>query len=88
MANTYYCVLSNTNNGMIPGVYCYTSESRSITNLLLKLNSEKIWQQGPKGGIKIIKDTTDTGLFGYITKNEKAMVEFMWVKLQAQPYIK
>jgi hypothetical protein len=42
-----------------------------------------VWLQGPRGGVKIIKDKVGTE-FGYVTQNEKLMKEFMWVKLQAQ----
>jgi hypothetical protein len=47
--------------------------------------SHKVWKQGPKGGVKIIKDKMGTDFYGYVTKNEKAIQQFMWVKLQAQP---
>jgi len=47
--------------------------------------SHKVWKQGPRGGVKIIKDRMGTDFYGYVTKNEEAMKEFMWVKLQAQP---
>lgn len=47
--------------------------------------SHRVWVQGPKGGVKIIKNRlSNTNLYGYVTKNEGLMKEFMWVKLQAQ----
>ena len=46
--------------------------------------SHRVWTQGPRGGVKIIKDKTDNN-FGYVTKNEELMKEFMWIKLKAQP---
>lgn len=47
--------------------------------------SDRVWKQGPRGGVKIIKNRRDmTNVYGYVTKNEKLMKEFMWVKLQAQ----
>ena len=48
--------------------------------------SHRVWVQGPRGGVRIIKDRSGTDFdYGYLTKNEKAMKEFMWVKLKAQP---
>ena len=46
--------------------------------------SDRVWVQGPRGGVKIIKDQR-SNLYGYVTGDERAMKEFMWVKLQAQP---
>ena len=46
--------------------------------------STRIWQQGPKGGVKIVKGRGRHG-YGYVTKNEEMMKKFMWVKLSAQP---
>ena len=46
--------------------------------------SNKVWVQGSRGGVKIIKDRT-SNIYGYVTKNEELMKEFMWVKLKAQP---
>jgi hypothetical protein len=45
--------------------------------------SHKVWLQGSRGGVKIIKDREDNN-FGYVTKNEELMKEFMWAKLKAQ----
>lgn len=47
--------------------------------------SDRVWVQGPKGGVKIIKDRqTNANLYGYVTKNEELMKRFMWVKLKAK----
>lgn len=45
--------------------------------------STRIWQQGPKGGVKIVKGRGRHG-YGYVTKNEEMMKKFIWVKLSAQ----
>jgi hypothetical protein len=52
----------------------------------LSYNSDRIWCQGPRGGVKIVKDriTYPGGMYGYITNNKTAMKEFTWVKLQAR----
>ena len=47
--------------------------------------STRIWQQGPKGGVKIVKDCGQHGYASYVTKNEEMMKKFIWVKLSAQP---
>ena len=50
-------------------------------------NSDRVWMQGPRGGVKIVKDriTYPSGMYGYITNNNKAMKEFTWIKLSARP---
>ena len=52
----------------------------------LAMNSDRVWCQGPRGGVKIVKDrrTYPGGMYGYITNNNKAMKEFAWVKLRAK----
>ena len=52
----------------------------------LAMNSDRVWCQGPRGGVKIVKDrrTYPGGMYGYITNNKKAMKEFAWVKLSAR----
>ena len=53
----------------------------------LKHHSSRIWCQGPRGGVKVVKDRINYyggGVYGYITNNEKAMKEFAWAKLSAR----
>jgi len=52
----------------------------------LAINSDRIWCQGPRGGVKIVKDKINYygGVYGYITTNKKAMKEFTWIKLSAR----
>lgn len=66
-----------------------TTRDRTLGYNRLVTLSHKVWRQGPKGGVKIVKDKENWAHnIGYVTKNEKIMKEFMWVKLQAQPFIK
>ena len=54
----------------------------------LAINSDRVWCQGPRGGVKIVKDRINYyggGVYGYITTNKKAIKEFAWVKLSARP---
>ena len=50
-------------------------------------NSDRVWMQGPRGGVKIVKDRINYygGVYGHITTNKKAMKEFTWIKLSARP---
>jgi hypothetical protein len=64
-------------------------KSRTLGYNRLITISDKVWRQGPKGGVKIVKDRASrTHYVGYVTTNEKIMKDFMWVKLQAQPFTK
>ena len=88
---SYYCeVTYDRATDIRPGVYMFrTLKDRAIGYNRLVTLSHKIWRQGPKGGVRIIKDKDNWAhRIGYITANEKIMKEFMWVKLQAQPFIK
>lgn len=84
---TYYCEVEYDRADYAPGVYSFQSRGTASFlgfNRLVTL-SNKVWRQGPKGGVKIIKDRK--ALFPstqYVTTNELLMKEFMWVKLKAQ----
>ena len=57
-------------------------------NPLLFHESDTVWMVGPYGGVKIIHhdphgEVLNFKPFTYITKDEKEMKEFMWVKLRA-----
>lgn len=60
----------------------------------LYYTADRVWRQGSKGGVKITSENwmIDFKDFGkkhyghkYVTTNEKAMQEFAWAKLKAQP---
>jgi hypothetical protein len=54
----------------------------------LSYNSDRIWMQGPRGGVEIVKDRINYygGAYGgYVTNNKTAMKEFAWIKLSARP---
>lgn len=86
---TYYCKVTYDRADIKPGVYRFSERTNNTLgyNRLITL-SDKVWRQGPKGGVKILKDRTTWAIPQYVTTNEKLMKEFMWVKLQAQTYIK
>ena len=90
MANfTYYCEIHKDRDDTKQGVYMYSANRRKKFDFLrLHSISDKIWRQGPRGGVRIIKDRNFESPNHYVTKDEKIMKEFMWVKLQAQPFTK
>lgn len=86
---SYYCEVDRDRYDLKKGVYWYSSDKRN-TMAYLKLYqfSDRIWRQGPKGGVKITKSRNEFAKSQYITKDEELMKKFMWVKLQAQPFTK
>lgn len=49
--------------------------------------SDKLWTEGPRGGILMLKKTLNSTAIHsayYIKKNSNSMKEFMWIKLQAK----
>lgn len=85
---TYYCEVTFDRAEISPGIYSFRTSSQINMNKNYRLValSHKIWRQGPKGGVKIIKDRTSMfGHIHYVTTNENKMKEFMWIKLRAKP---
>jgi hypothetical protein len=88
---TYYCEVTNKPSSrpiFAPGVYRVVADDMrswyTILNHLITV-SERVWKQGPRGGVKIIKSPwNQLWPTGYITNNEKYMQEFSWIKLQAK----
>jgi hypothetical protein len=84
---SYYCEVTYDRADIKPGIYSFVAGKHhpSGKGRLVTL-SDRIWRQGPKGGVKIIKERTKYASSQYVTTDEKLMKKFMWVKLQAQPY--
>ena len=85
---TYYCEVKNRIREYPEGVYKVVANGMGlwfpVLNRLTTV-SDRVWQQGPKGGVRIIKAPwSELWPMGYITTNEKYMKEFAWVKLQAK----
>lgn len=82
---TYYYELPEALNNLQPGIYCRVIEpnTRKYNRFILYHYSERVWVQGPKGGVRLIKEHGNPHI-GYVTKNNKKMKEFIWVKLKAQ----
>ena len=89
---TFYCRVDRDRpaQGIKAGVYAYKSEHGQLSALAwvpyvytLIQNSSKVWRQGPRRGVKIIKNRNIDNR-GYVTTNEDQMKEFVWIKLQAQ----
>ena len=84
---TYYCEVTLDRADIRPGTYSFTTDGpRSLLRFnRLTTVSDKVWRQGPRGGVKIIKERT-TGIYQYVTKDEEEMKKFMWAKLQARVF--
>lgn len=85
---TYYCEVLVDRDYAKKGFYSFRAArgtSRFFDYNQLITVSDKVWRQGPKGGVKIVKSSSEFVSSGYITANEELMKKFMWVKLQAQP---
>lgn len=87
---TYYCEVKINRSDYKPGVYKVVADSGWNQAWFPKLNrlitvSERVWKQGPRGGVRIVKDRS-WGMYpmGYITTNEKLMKKFAWIKLSAK----
>jgi hypothetical protein len=86
---TYYCEVQHTKVELAPGVYCVIADKGFNQPWFPQLNriitfSHRVWKQGPKGGVKIIKDRDWPCPMGYVTTNEEWMKKFTWVKLRAR----
>lgn len=85
---TYYCKIEIENLRYPAGVYCINTESNKSPSSAIRLElmrySHKVWREGPKGGIKIVKNRHGLRRYQYITQNPRAMEEFMWIKLSAK----
>lgn len=87
----YYCEVHRSHEYQ-PGVYKIVAENNFNQHWFPKLNklitqSERVWKQGPKGGVRIIKNNIGYDMYptGYVTNNDRWMREFVWTKLNAKP---
>jgi hypothetical protein len=86
----YFEIRKNYNNPVLgqitSGVYISSGHRTGHTAMQhhLMRSSDKVWRQGPKGGVKIIKDRAGYCSYQYVTNNEAEMKQFMWVKLKAR----
>ena len=86
----YYCEVKNRIREYPEGVYKVVAKNGINATWFPVLNrlttvSDRVWKQGPQGGVKIIKAPwINSWPVGYITTNEKYMQEFAWVKLRAK----
>jgi hypothetical protein len=86
--HTYYFEVRDHRGDVPDGVYCCQADPMNFH--LLQLGyfqiSHRVWRQGPRGGVKIIRDRGyDLYPTTYITNNPKWMEKFAWVKLKAKP---
>lgn len=89
--HTYYCEIRIKQEDVEPGVYSIEAHENPATRWFPKLQgmirmSERVWKQGPKGGVRIVKSRWPAmWRTGYVTNDEKYMTDFAWVKLSAKP---
>ena len=87
---TYYCEVKNRIREYPEGVYKVVADKGINARWFPELNriitvSDRVWKQGPQGGVKIVKAPwSDLWPTGYITTNKKYMKEFSWIKLKAK----
>lgn len=87
---TYYCEINRDFVEFKAGVYKIVASGSFARSWFPKLNqtiqfSNRVWKQGPRGGVKIVKDRNwDLSPTGYITQNEEWMKKFFWIKLKAK----
>lgn len=90
--HTYYCEVRVCDRmlGYNPGIYKVVADKEIKDYWFSKLNriitiSDRVWKQGPRGGVKIIKSRSyDLPPLGYITADQKWMKKFAWIKLSAK----
>ena len=89
----YYCEIKDQVPEYPVGVYKVVASREYDRTWHVKLNrlmiiSDRVWKQGPRGGVKIIRAPWSSFYpLGYITTNEKYMREFTWVKIRAKPIV-
>jgi hypothetical protein len=86
--NTYYFEVKDHRGDVKDGVYSCQGEFMHHDLRLLGYFqiSHRVWRQGSRGGVKIVKDRGwDLYTTNYITTNPKWMQKFAWVKLKARP---
>lgn len=88
----YYCEVNHKKIDIAKGVYSVVADKGINHAWWPQLNrlitaSDRVWKQGPKGGVKIVKASwSDLWPMGYITTDEKWMKKFTWVKLKAKNF--
>jgi hypothetical protein len=67
-----------------PGIYSIPDRLGYVTKIRRCMSySTRVWIQGPRGGVRVRGE--ESRIFHYVTKDEKLLKQFMWVKLKAQP---
>ena len=88
--HTYYCEVQSRIREYPEGVYKVVADKGINARWFPQLNrlitvSDRVWKQGPKGGVKIVKSPwRDPWPAGYVTSKDEYMREFLWVKIRAK----
>ena len=86
--HTYYFEVKDHRGDVRDGVYSCQADliHHDLRSLGYFQISHRVWRQGPRGGVKIVKEHGwDLYPCSYITTNPKWMKKFAWVKLKARP---
>jgi len=90
---TYYCEVTAEDTGYKQGVYTVTTQDHLYAErrtmgypYSIIGSSNRVWRQGPKGGVKIVKDRNHHAPYvsRYVTNDKQKMEQFIWIKLVAK----
>ena len=59
-----------------------TTNSQHMPRLMRE--SDQVWYQGPRGGVKLIKGAYWDHWATYVRRDSEKMKQFLWVKLRAR----
>ena len=67
----------------------HTLRSTNINHLpRLIRESEQVWYQGPRGGVKLVKDSSESLPWNYwacyLRQDSEKIKQFAWIKLRAK----
>ena len=85
MTYTYYGVKDNFawqldwHNSWLPHTNIY---SQHMPRLMRE--SDQVWVQGPRGGVRLIKHAYWDHWATYLRRDSEKMKQFLWVKLRAR----
>jgi len=87
VANTYYGVTGDV-VWKLRWHPVYPLERNWYHQPRLIRESEQVWYQGPRGGVKLVKDSSESLPWNawapYLRQDSEKMKQFVWVKLQAR----
>ena len=87
MANTYYGVTGDV-VWKLRWHPVYPLERNWYHQPRLIRESEQVWYQGPRGGVKLVKDSSESLPWNYwacyLRQDSEKIKQFAWIKLRAK----